>query len=153
MWHISHLLVVNRRRQCRVFFIAAGYNFVSCVKVRISVPGCWMRDVWIEKIDGFHLFGDPLPLCSKQNSVHIFSFESYWALPFSIEFATSGCASHLCSGRTRSNLEGVNDDPNYVSSFFISVCRNTEYLKDFFHSCFSSLIITNPSFRRCWTLH
>jgi hypothetical protein len=63
-----------------------------------------------------------------------YSFVLYWTFDFSTKFATSDCLSYLCSGGNRSYLEKVNNHPNYVSSFFISVPPNTWYIKDYFHS-------------------
>ena len=126
-----------RRLQFR--FLCRGSDFCS----RLLKKGSVLRkDVSHRR---FYLFGDPF---QAEFCAHC-SFENVLGFPFSTEFATSGCASDLCSGGTRSNLEKVNEDPNYVSSFFISVSPNTGYLKGFFHSCFSSLVITHASFRRC----
>ena len=133
---VWRLLVVNRRRQCRVFY-CGGWNFVSYCEVRISVPECWIRDLWIGKlflIDGFISLVTRSFVFLAEFCAHCSFFIILGVFHFSTKFAKGGWSSDLCSGGNRSNLENVNDQPNCVLSCFISVPPNTWYIKDYFHS-------------------
>ena len=81
-----------------------------------------------------HLFGDPFFCVPSWILCTLFICIILGVPFFPTEFAASGRPSDLCSGGNRSYLEKVNDQPNYVTSCFISVPPKTWYIKDFFHS-------------------